>query len=129
MSLLAKDLMETQVVAVPPEMALERLEEFLLVQGIDGAPVQNDRGEVVGIVSKTDLIRALYLQQQGHLSPSRPLVVGDIMTREVVFVPPEATIPEVAEAMIENLIHRVLVGHPPRVEGIITAFDLLQLLR
>lgn len=129
MSLQAKDIMETRVVAVPPEMPLEKLEEFLLIQGIDGAPVQNGRGEVVGIVSKTDLIPALHFLHEGHISPEKPLSVADIMTREVIFVPPNALASEVAETMIENLIHRVLVGGPKRVLGIITAFDLLQLLR
>ncbi len=129
MSLVAKDVMETRVVAVPPEMPLDRLEEFLLIQGIDGAPVQNEQGEVVGIVSKTDLIRALHLLHEGYLSPERTLTVADIMTREVVFVSPNATIAEVAETMVEHLIHRVLVGSAHQVKGIITAFDLLQLLR
>ncbi len=127
MTLQAKDIMEPRVVAVAPEMTLEQFEEFLTVQNIDGAPVQNAAGEVVGIASKTDVIRALRFQSRG-LSPAQ-VTVADIMTDDVVFVPPDLSPREVAELMIDHGIHRVLVGDRQHVRGIITAFDLLQLVR
>ncbi|BCX88757.1 transcriptional regulator [Methylomarinovum tepidoasis] len=127
MTLQAKDIMEPRVVSVPPEMTLEQFEEFLTVQNIDGAPVQNATGEIVGIASKTDVIRALRFQSRG-ISPEK-VTVADIMTDNVVFVPPDLSPPEVAELMIDQGIHRVLVGDRQHVRGIITAFDLLRLVR
>ncbi|BCX82781.1 transcriptional regulator [Methylomarinovum caldicuralii] len=127
MTLQAKDIMEPRVVSVPPEMPLEQFEEFLSIQNIDGAPVQNAAGEIVGIASKTDVIRALRFQSRG-VSPEK-VTVADIMTDNVVFVPPDLSPPEVAELMIDQGIHRVLVGDRQHVRGIITAFDLLRLVR
>lgn len=127
MTLQAKDIMEPRVVSVPPEMTLEQFEEFLTVQNIDGAPVQSAAGEIVGIASKTDVIRALRFQSRG-ISPEK-VTVADIMTDNVVFVPPDLSPPEVAELMIDQGIHRVLVGDRQHVRGIITAFDLLRLVR
>ncbi len=127
MTLQAKDIMEPRVVSVPPEMALDQFEEFLTVQGIDGAPVQNPDGEIIGIASKTDVIRALRFQSRGISGDH--VTVADIMTYDVVFVPPDLSPREVAELMIENGIHRVLVGDRHHVRGIITAFDLLRLVR
>ncbi|MCX8048270.1 MAG: CBS domain-containing protein [Methylohalobius sp.] len=130
MTLQAKDIMEPEVVSVPPEMTLDQFEEFLTIQDIDGAPVQNAVGEIIGIASKTDVIRALRFQGRDCFKASgREITVGDIMTDEVVFVPPDLSPREVAELMIEHRIHRVLVGDKRGVRGIITAFDLLRLVR
>jgi CBS domain-containing protein len=130
MTLQAKDLMQPEVVSVPPEMPLDQFEEFLTIQDIDGAPVKNAAGEVVGIASKTDVIRALRFQARDRLKldPAN-LTVGDIMTDQVVFVPPDSSPREIAELMIEHRIHRALVGNRRCVRGIITAFDLLRLVR
>lgn len=131
MTLQAKDIMEPRVVSVPPEMTLEQFEEFLTVQDIDGAPVQDENGEILGIASKTDLIRALRFQGResfGGLS-GQEISVVDIMTNDVIFVPPDLSPQEVAEIMIDQGIHRVLVGDRHKVQGIITAFDLLRLVR
>ncbi len=130
MTLQAKDIMQPEVVSVPPEMTLDQFEEFLTIQDIDGAPVQNAAGEIVGIASKTDVVRALRFQEGDRLRLSgKNITVGDIMTDEVVFVPPDLSPREVAELMIEHRIHRVLVGDKRCVRGIITAFDLLRLVR
>lgn len=130
MTLQAKDIMEPEVVSVPPEMTLDQFEEFLTIQDIDGAPVKNAAGEIVGIASKTDVIWALRFKERDRIKlTGGNISVGDIMTDEVVFVPPDLSPQEVAELMIEHRIHRVLVGDKHHVRGIITAFDLLRLVR
>ncbi len=131
MTLQAKDIMEPRVVSVPPDMTLDQFEEFLTIQGIDGAPVQEDNGEVIGIASKTDVIRALRFQKREPFEQltGQNITVADIMTNDVIFVPPDLSAREVAEVMIEEGIHRVLVGDKQHVRGIITAFDLLGLVR
>ncbi len=131
MTLQAKDIMEPRVVSVPPEMTLDQLEEFLTIQGIDGAPVQNAEGEIIGIVSKTDVIRALRFQTRDRFSELRAetITVRDIMTDDVIFIPPDLSPQEIAELMTEHKIHRVLVGDKQHVKGIITTFDLLLLVR
>ncbi len=131
MTLQAKDIMEPRVVSVPPEMTLDQFEEFLTIQGIDGAPVQNAEGEIIGIASKTDVIRALRFQTSERFSGLREgvITVGDIMTDDVIFIPPDLPPPEIAELMAEHKIHRLLVGDKHHVKGIVTAFDLLRLVR
>ncbi len=130
MTLQAKDLMQPEVISVPPEMPLDQFAEFLTIQDIDGTPVKNASGEIVGIASKTDVIRALRFQARDRreLDPAN-LTVGDIMTDQVVFVTPNSSPREIAELMIEHRIHRVLVGDRRCARGIITAFDLLRLVR
>ena len=59
----------------------------------------------------------------------RELSVGDAMTYDVVHVAPEATLSEVAKALCENRVHRVLVMEGDRLEGIVSTMDLVGVLR
>ncbi|HYG61730.1 MAG TPA: CBS domain-containing protein [Thermoanaerobaculia bacterium] len=56
------------------------------------------------------------------------LEVREIMTPEVHTVPEETPIPEVAELMIRNHVHRLLVTREDKVVGILSTSDLLGLL-
>ena len=50
-----KDIMQTDVVAVAPELTLRELVEILGEHGVSGAPVVAN-GKVVGVVSTTDIL-------------------------------------------------------------------------
>ena len=54
-----KDIMTKKVVAVPPDFTIEEAAEVLLNNDISGAPVLDDRGNLVGIITNTDLYKAL----------------------------------------------------------------------
>ena len=56
------------------------------------------------------------------------ILVGEIMNPEVYSVPEDATVAEVATAMLENHVHRLVVIEEGRAVGIITTSDLLGLL-
>ena len=51
--------------------------------------------------------------------------VGDLMTRHVEFIPPDATAREAAELMGELDVGALPVGSPEEVEGIVTDRDIL----
>ncbi len=51
--------------------------------------------------------------------------VGDLMTRHVEFVPPDATAREAAELMGELDVGALPVGGPEEVEGVLTDRDIL----
>lgn len=52
-----RDVMETDVVTVHPGMSVRELTRILSDYEISGAPVVDDRGETVGVVSSTDVLR------------------------------------------------------------------------
>ncbi|HEY5657286.1 MAG TPA: CBS domain-containing protein [Myxococcota bacterium] len=125
----AADIMQKDILAVSPELPLDSLEEFFTTEDISGAPVQDERGQIVGIVSKTDLVRAL----SGRGEPEdedgyENLTVEDIMTRDVVTVSPDDEVKTVVRRMLDGRLHRVLVARNNELLGIITTFDLLELL-
>ena len=52
----AKDIMTTEVITVKPHTTVEELARVLMENHIDGAPVVDDAGNLVGIVTEHDLI-------------------------------------------------------------------------
>lgn len=126
----AKQIMMTPIVAVSPSMSLSELEEFFASEGVSGAPVKSETGEIIGIVSKTDIIQTVRLQKTEKFSElfAPEQTVADIMNYGVFYVAPEAPVRSVADIMINQQIHRVLVGDANHVVGIISSHDLLDLL-
>jgi CBS domain-containing protein len=135
----ASDLMTTDLVTVRPEMSLLQVQHLFVVLQISGAPVVDVRGDVVGVISSSDLLRAVDQICDEDVDPMPPdddglperlgvLSVRDVATSEAVWVAPDAPIQDVATLMRTEGIHRVLVGAESRLEGILTAFDLLEAL-
>jgi len=54
-----KDIMTRDPIAVPPDYTVEETAQVLLDSKISGAPVVDDYGQVVGIITQTDLFRVL----------------------------------------------------------------------
>ena len=55
----ARDIMQTPVLAVSPQDPIAALQRFFFDEGIHGAPVVDDERRVVGVISTTDLLRAI----------------------------------------------------------------------
>jgi CBS domain-containing protein len=129
-----KDLMNRDLVTVPPDMPVSELAGLLSTRMISGAPVVDEAGKVVGRAGlQTD--RDMYYsvpEMEDYLvgfftvddfSPGA--TVRDIMTPAVYTLGQEATILEAAEMMRAARIHRIIVtqeGHP---QGIVTTMDLV----
>ncbi len=153
--LTAKDIMNREILTVNAEISLQGLSEFLLQNSISGAPVTLENGELVGVVSITDIIRHETLLEKGLQFNSRhdyyihtvedrfsqqdlsslhfgdePLVtVQDIMTPTILEVGENDTVQQVADTMIKNRIHRVFVIREKRPIGIISTGDMLKVIR
>ena len=146
----AADVMNPNVLLVQEDMTLDELANFLVDNEISGAPVENDAGRLVGVVSVTDVAQAVasdspgsnpdfYVREWGGIltrdsvrelgAGGAELRVRDIMTPTVYSVDEQTSIPEVAETLIKSHIHRLLVTRGgERVVGILTSSDLLGLL-
>lgn len=146
---LVREIMTTPVRTVEADWSIEELKAFLLEHDISGAPVI-DRGKLVGVVSSTDLLRSDATDRarahEGYFSTSldRPLAadelhtmhvegsgqtVRDVMTPVVFQVSDDARADEVADTMARGRIHRVVVTAGGRVTGIVSALDLVAVLR
>jgi CBS domain-containing protein len=143
-ALLARDIMIPEPICVEPSTTLRALAKILEENEISGAPVVNHAGHVVGVVSKTDLIRRCssgadrlppaYVfeaidtraARDPDVIPESLLCVDDLMTRDPVTVPATMPASEVARLMYQRRIHRVIVVDAQQFPlGIITSLDVL----
>lgn len=155
MDLSVKEIMQRNVRTIAPHVTLPELERAFFKEGVGGFPVV-DKGELVGIVSRSDIVRQLVLEH--HLAESTsdfyvdgdgfhevPLVsfeqiadrvgerieqlqVKDVMSRTLVKVSPDQPLRQVAQTLIANRIHRVLVTEANRLVGLVSSLDLVHLI-
>src|SRR5437667_8823289 len=62
MTIRARDVMQSNVLSASPDMTLAALEDFLISKRISGVPVL-EHGALVGIISRSDVVRALSLER------------------------------------------------------------------
>lgn len=126
--------MQANLVTVRESSSLLDVVHLLVKAKISGVPVVDAAGTVVGVISASDALLAfdqLFDEDRDEAESDEPLdrvralEACDLATPEVVFVSPTASAKEVACVMRNEGIHRVLVGTRERLEGIISAFDLL----
>ncbi len=92
---------------------------------ISGLPVLDAGGELVGVLSQTDLIRAR--ANPDLLSVWPGLSVGQVMTRPAITIAAAATLSQAAALMDERRVHRLVVTDEAcKPIGIISASDLVR---
>ena len=121
MTLYASDVMVEEVITVTESMPLKDVARMFVEKKITGAPVVNAEGELVGVISETDIIR-----KTTSIGAWSPNTVGQIMTRPAVTVSPDETLQRVCEMMYNRRIHRVVVAEGARIKGILTTMDILR---
>lgn len=154
--LTAKDLMVREVSMVYAGWSLDQVAEFFADKQISGAPVLSEDEQVIGVISVTDIIRYPHMlfaatqsfqsfhEYYGTYSQNRyareelealkvkaesSATVRDIMTPTLFQVSEDTPITEVADTMIRGRIHRVLVMRDRQLLGIVTALDMLAVIR
>lgn len=115
--LTVRQLMTDAVQVVHPDTSVAQLHELMLATRHMGFPVV-DRG-LVGIVTLTDTQKVPREQVPFTL-------VRDIMTKNVVTVPPTMDAAKALALMTEKRISRLLVTDGPNLVGIVTQKDFLR---
>jgi CBS domain-containing protein len=153
MKQLAKHIMQTHVVTLSPDTPLHSAQQVFYDEGIHGAPVISEQGQLVGILSSMDILRAaieareISPAQSVHFSNDLDLshvdwesspadlqsrlseaLVSDAMSPEVITTPSDTPVSEVARLLRTNRVHRVVVVDGETLCGVISTFDLVGLL-
>lgn len=119
------DYMSDKLVTFTPDMDIHRAISLLLKERISGAPVVDDRTNLVGILTKKDCLKiafgASYHQEWGGS-------VSHFMSRDVQTVDADADIVEVAERFLNSRFHRFPVMRNDRLVGVISRHDVLRAL-
>ena len=143
-----KDIMTTEIITVSPDTEISNAAKILLEKRINGLPVVDAYGRLVGILCQSDLVA----QQKSIPLPSvftllesfipltsmkridkevekiAALTVKQAMTPDPVTVSPETGIEEVAKLMVDNKYHTLPVLDGDKIVGIVGKEDVLKTL-
>lgn len=143
-----KDIMSTDLVTLTPDTDISKAAETLLSRRINGAPVVDQDGRVLGILCQSDLIAqqkklpipTVFTLLDGLISLTSSkqlekqvrkiaaLTVGDAMTQRPVTVGPNTSIETVASLMVDNNFHTLPVVENNKLIGVIGKEDVLRTL-
>ena len=141
----ARDVMTSEVVSIDVKESVFDAAELLLGAGVSAAPVVDDKGAVVGIVSEADLIRRAEIDTtakkswlarllDSEVSAAHDFVaantrrVSDVMTRDVVTAAEDATLGELVALMERHGIKRIPIVRGRVLLGVVSRSDLLRAL-
>jgi CBS-domain-containing membrane protein len=116
-----RDLMSQVVVSVAVDDSAASAAEILARAGISGAPVRDEFGDLVGIISHADLTNQRLAG--GRQNPT----VADLMTPDRLGVYADDPALAAATEMAQHDIHRVMVWDADgKIVGIVTSLDLVK---
>jgi len=115
----ADELIIRDVVTAAPDQTVRDVDQMMEQQGVSGAPVVDDDGQVPGIISATDI--------RPYLEVGEDDAVDEAMTDEVITASEDVTAREALELMYEHKIERVpIVDEQNRLIGLVTMQGILQ---
>ncbi|MEF8786985.1 MAG: IMP dehydrogenase [Haloarculaceae archaeon] len=115
----ADELIIRDVVTASPDQTVREVDQMMSRQGVSGAPVVDDNGKVLGIISGTDI--------RPYLEVGESDAVREAMTDEVVTAAEDVSPREALELMYEHKIERVpIVDDADRLVGLVTMAGILQ---
>ena len=142
----AGEIMTRDVITVRRETSVRELAELFASHQISSVPVVDDDGELLGIVTETDLVEqdknlhiptvislfdwVIYLESEKkfekELRKMTGQTVGDIFSEQVVTVTPTTPVSQVADLMTSQRINALPVVEGRRLAGIVARIDLIR---
>jgi Zn-dependent protease/CBS domain-containing protein len=112
------DMMSAPVTSVPSNMPLVKVVEMMYSSKHLGFPV-TERDTLVGMVTLVDVNRTSPIDREA-------MQVKDIMTRDIITLPPTASVIDALRIMSTRNIGRIPIVHEDRIVGIVTRTDILK---
>jgi CBS-domain-containing membrane protein len=146
--LTAKDIMAHEVITVTPATKIVEAAKLLLQHRINGLPVVDDSGRVVGVVCQSDLVAQqkrlplpsvfnlldgliplMSLRDYEHeVQKIAAVTVGQAMTPNPVTVSPATGLEEIASLMADKKLHTLPVVEAGKLVGVVGKEDVLRTL-
>jgi CBS domain-containing protein/mannitol/fructose-specific phosphotransferase system IIA component (Ntr-type) len=134
-TLAVRDIMRHRIHSVPPDADLRSTIDLMLRRRLRAVPVVGPKGEVLGMVTDSDLMRTLLPQipratsdEGARDSPVLDRPVKEIMTRSVLCVSEDLGVGEVANMMIHKDVEQVPVVRAGAITGIVSRGDIIRKL-
>ncbi len=144
----ARDIMTNTVITVSPETTVTELATIFATKNIGGTPVLGPSGKLLGVVTESDLIdqnkkihiptvvnildSVIYLEKPDRMEKEMlkfvGSTVGDIYSKEPLFVEEETPLDEIATIMSEKNAHTLPVMKEGKLVGVIGKKDIIKTL-
>ncbi len=144
----ARDIMTKEILTVTPKTSVSELAELFTTHNINGVPVVDDEGRLLGVVTENDLIyqkkkvhiptvinildSVIYLESPEKMKQEMQKITGvtvqDIYTSNVITIGQETPIDEIATIMAEKNIHTLPVLDNDNLIGVIGKGDIIKTL-
>jgi CBS-domain-containing membrane protein len=144
-----RDIMSHDVLCVSPDLKIDELLALLLDNSISGAPVVDEQGIALGVITKTDVLRVLQQSRDAETTEAlvlkgadgyeydlgagfaldrvKQLQVKNVMTQVIFTLPDDAAVERAAAMMSYEGVHRVpVVSENNRVVGLLSSLDILR---
>lgn len=119
----AKEIMIKDIVTMKPEMTVFQAIEILVKNKISGAPVLDDNGKIIGVISEKDLLVSFDFIGKEKI---KEIQIKDFMTKDVVVFNEEADVKEILQVLVRNNIKRVPIENNGQLVGIVARRDILE---
>lgn len=126
-------LMKDRVATVHPDTSLKAIAVLLASWGVSGAPVVDDDGTVVGVVSQGDLLRRKADHARFRIAGAAlrrketGIRASELMTAPAVTVGLDEDVSRAAKLMEERRVHRLpVVDEDGKLVGVVARGDLLR---
>ena len=123
--------MTRTVTTVSRDLTIREVSDMFERDDFNSYPVQEE-GEVVGIVTKFDLLRCFAFTPNQILPRYAELMnrtVGDVMTSDFIYVRPETRLTRVLQLMVEHRLRSVpVIDGDERLAGMVAREDILRAL-
>ena len=123
----ARDIMSKRLVTLKPETPVMEAVRVLLRNKISGVPVVGEEGELLGIYSEFDCLKAL-ANDEFHEVNEEEDTVETHMTRLGHTIPPELDLYRIANAFITLRVRRLPVLDGEKLVGQVSRRDVLRAL-
>jgi CBS domain-containing protein len=143
-----REIMTTGLITISPEAEILQAAKVLLGNHINGLPVVDEAGKLVGILCQSDLIAqqkripvpSVFTFMDGVFSTSSAkqiekqiqkiaaITVAQAMTPDPIFVTPDMSIEVVASLMVDNGFHTIPVLDEEKLVGVVGKEDILKTL-
>ena len=122
--MVARDIMKTDVVTVPPSTSVSEAASIMRQENIGSLVVIGVDNKLLGIITDRDIVVSVVADGKSPVE----VVVGDVMTSELITVQEDESIFEILKVLGKNSIRRVPVLRRGRLVGIVSVDDLIVLV-
>ncbi len=118
--MLVKEVMVENVITASPEINMVEAAKIMSDNNIGSLVIVKDES-LAGLITDRDILIKVVAKGKDIQSTK----VGDVMSKEVIYVKPDLDVEDAAEIMTENNVKKLPVIDNDALLGIVTATDIL----